>query len=163
MADIYCAYCRRRELTDCIRRWCYRRRTASSFAAVVDSESFMGPGWVGPGVLGPGGSTLADLYCAYCRRRGLTACIRRWCYGRRIAPMPTVDVRLARIPDFTFDVNASTLSVNGIRGPGGSTLADIYCAYCRRWGWIDCIRRWCFRAIIGPGIITFDYIGFKNQ
>ena len=39
---------------------------------------------------GPGGSTLADIYCAYCRRYGLWDCIRRWCYSFRIAGFPTM-------------------------------------------------------------------------
>ncbi|XP_060600990.1 uncharacterized protein LOC132754389 [Ruditapes philippinarum] len=34
----------------------------------------------GNGGFGPGGS-LADMYCAYCRQRGWTDCIRRYCFG----------------------------------------------------------------------------------
>ncbi|XP_045163914.2 uncharacterized protein LOC123528249 [Mercenaria mercenaria] len=35
----------------------------------------------GSGGFGPGG-TLADMYCAYCRQRGWTECIQRYCFRR---------------------------------------------------------------------------------
>ena len=52
------------------------------------------------------------------------------------------------------------------RGPGGSTLADIYCAYCLRYGLIECIRRWCYgyRIIAGlTGISAADlFVAAQN-
>ena len=142
--DIFCAYCRRRGLTACISRWCQTSSIGGSNVAGTDIVAFDDPPR-----FGPGGSTLADTYCAYCRRRGLTACIRRWCYSRRVIELVPADGTAG----FGFSVPiAAGSSPNNIRGPGGSTLADIYCAYCMWRGLIDCIMRWCYRGLIPPGI-----------
>ena len=109
------------------------------------SEAHQGPSFGGPGI-----STLADTYCAYCRQHGLTACIRRWCYGGRIAVLTTTSNADLR-PGFGGFGAAPYIPRFG---PGGSTLADIYCAYCRRYGLIACIRRWCYGRRILPQTIT---------
>ena len=165
---MYCAYCRRRGLTACIRRWCYRRIIGISPSILEQSPSLgipptatftntlahmnaIAPSVRGSGGFGPGGSTLADMYCAYCRRRGLTACIRRWCYRRIIGVSPAFIEQAANTGQSvtaSFDDRLTSFLIR--RDPN---LANIYCAYCRRHGLVDCIRRWCYsRGTIMFGI-----------
>ena len=51
----------------------HSRRVLSQISCFIDFAVFFS--------VGPGGS-LADMYCAYCRQRGWTACIQRYCFGR---------------------------------------------------------------------------------